>query len=170
MLVRKDGTLDEKMTLSLQRTSLPISLQTVNIMNQLMHCGEDLCQKLKLPVESMMADSDLKLAERAVESLLGVDTANHDVYRAFINDSNNKGFRTFSIPSMISKFSKRKIAASFPFYGCCFLVAFRNCMIHSGPEVTCGYFPEKEAQIIKLARLIRDSTALTNHTRYLYYL
>ena len=141
-------------------------------MNQLLHCGDALNTMLKDWKASSVPDTVLLIVENAVQSLLGTkllitlgtDIVIHGVYKSFIDDANNTGFKSRSIPS----FEKKQ--SPFPFYGTCFLVAFRNCAVHSGLEIAYGYFPGKDADIINLARKIRDCGGLPHITCYLHYL
>ena len=165
LLVQKGGTLNESITLKLQRTILPISLQTINVMNQLIHCGDALNTMLRNWKVEDKDYADFRLVEDAVKSVLGVDKiADHEIYTSFIDDPNNSRFKAYTIPSFVKK------QDPFPYFGSCFLVAFRNCAIHSGLEVAYGYFPGRDADIIQLARAIRDSGGLPALTCYLYYL
>ena len=133
-------------------------------MNILFHCGELVNRLLsKLGKSSAV----LQTVENAIQSVIGLDICNSDVYLSFINDANNKKFKANSIPYFLRMQNQND---PFTFYGCCFLVAFRNCVCHSGLDVAYNYFPRKDAEIIDLARAIRNSNELCEVTCYLHYL
>jgi hypothetical protein len=72
LLVQKDGILNSSVVESLHVSSLPISLQAVNVMNQLNHCGEALYAMLK-KWKSGVTVMELHSLESAVQSALGTN-------------------------------------------------------------------------------------------------
>jgi hypothetical protein len=116
MLVREDGTLDPKTLESLENRSSPVPVVTANLMNHLCHVGE--------AVNSSLKSWKVK---RVLDTTLGPDIRDSPIYQSFINDKNNTRF------NKQAKQQYEPIMHPFPYYGCCILVAFRNCELHSRP-------------------------------------
>ena len=118
-MVKSDGTLIDSCISSLKYARIPISLDTVFVMNQLLHCGERLNYLLK---DCTVNNTVLTRVENAINSLV---IGNDQVYNSFM-DTNNKMFK-----GTIQNLS---------FRGCCFIVAFCICVIHSGFDVAYSYW------------------------------
>jgi len=165
LLVRKDGSLDNQTLLLLKNTRLPFSLQSANVMNILIHCGEAMNSSLKSWKNTGYINPTLLSIESAIQHILGHNISSSSVFQSFMNDSKNSGFKNQLNTQYIP------LQTPFPFYGPCLLVAFRNCAIHSGLNVAFKYFPGKDADIINLARAIRDHGKLPDMiTSFLHYL
>ena len=157
MLVSVDGKINAELLSSLQSISLPFSLQAANIMNILIHCGERIYSLLKRFLSSNTIDPAFAVVDQAVQQYFGHSlSSDHTIYQSFIDDSNNSGFK-----KKVNNMNNALTTPSVP-YGCFLLVAFRNCAIHSGLVAAYEKFPQKDTQIIGIARAVKDSGAFAD--------
>lgn len=164
MLVKEDGSLDEDTLKLFQANELPFSLQTASIMDTLSHFGEALFMKLKAWKKTGSPDPTLMVVENTMQSLFGPDIQCSLLYASFLGDSNNSRFKIQVLKDYVP------VQTPFPYYGSCLLVAFRNCTVHSGLRIAYEYFPGKDADIINLARALKNCSALSEITCFLHYL
>lgn len=171
-LLRPDGTLVEAKAKSLETLVFPVSLQTMFIMHQLMFCGEKLNSIFKdFKTGTSTSDPVLSSVETAVQAWFGsgVDISQSSLYSSMINFKKcNSNFQK-SIKVFLNSHRGQNLYANrtFPYYGICFLIAFRNCHVHSDPEVVFKFFQGKDVDIMNLARAIKSSGELSEITCYM---